>query len=43
LGPDWYLFNQGRIVDLTKGAFSQIADLKAGVIKVTLAECDPAS
>lgn len=42
-GPSWYLFNQGRIVDLTKGAFSQIADLEAGVIKVTLSEYVPGS
>ena len=40
-GPSWYLYNQGRIVDLSRAAFSRIADLEQGIIPITLAECDP--
>ena len=32
------LVEQGRIIDLTKGAFRQIADLKEGLIKVSIKE-----
>jgi len=37
-GPCWFLFAQGRIVDLTKAAFTQLADLKTGIIKVKVSE-----
>lgn len=37
-GPCWILFAQGRIVDLTKAAFSQLADLEKGIIKVRVDE-----
>lgn len=37
-GPAQKLFEQGRIVDLSKAAFSQIADLKEGEIKITITE-----
>ena len=33
-GPGKHLYKKGRIVDLTKGAFMKIADLKDGVIKI---------
>ena len=33
-GPSKRLYRQGRILDLSKGAFAQIASLKQGVIKV---------
>ncbi len=37
-GPVKPLYNQGRIIDLSKAAFSRIADLKDGTIKVTVEE-----
>ena len=37
-GPYWILYRQGRIVDLTKAAFSRLADLEEGIIKVRLSE-----
>lgn len=37
-GPTKRLYRQGRIVDLSKRAFSQIADLKQGIISVTVEE-----
>lgn len=37
-GPARHLYEVGRVVDLSKAAFSQIADLKEGIIKVTLEE-----
>jgi len=33
-GPSRRLYNMGRKIDLSKGAFSRIADLKRGVIQV---------
>jgi rare lipoprotein A len=33
-GPARHLYRKGRIVDLTRGAFARIADLRDGVIKV---------
>lgn len=35
-GPAKYLYRKGRVIDLTKEAFSKIADLKDGVIKISL-------
>jgi len=35
-GPAKWLFVRGRIVDLSKAAFSQIADSKEGLINVTI-------
>lgn len=35
-GPNKKLYNKGRKVDLSKGAFKSIADLKKGVIKVKI-------
>lgn len=35
-GPNKRLHDQGRIVDLSKGAFAEIADLKQGVIPVII-------
>lgn len=35
-GPNKKLFRKGRIIDLSKGAFVEIADLKKGVIKVKI-------
>ncbi len=37
-GPSGRLYSRGRIIDLTKAAFLQIADLKDGIIKVTVTE-----
>ena len=33
-GPAKRLVRQGRVIDLSRGAFSKIADLKMGIIKV---------
>lgn len=33
-GPGRRLYAKGRVIDLTRGAFEQIADLKTGVIKI---------
>lgn len=35
-GPNKKLFRKGRIIDLSKGAFVEIADTKKGVIKVKI-------
>lgn len=35
-GPNKKLFKKGRIIDLSKGAFSKLASLKKGVIRVSL-------
>ena len=35
-GPSKAKFGEGRIIDLSKNAFSRIADLKQGLIKVTV-------
>lgn len=37
-GPNKRLHKQGRIIDLSKGAFQSIADLKKGIIKVSVVE-----
>jgi rare lipoprotein A len=37
-GPNKKLHAKGRIVDLSKGAFNKIADLKQGVIRVKVEE-----
>jgi len=40
-GPSRSKFIQGRIIDLSRGAFLRIADLEKGVIKVTVTEEAP--
>lgn len=37
-GPSFGLFKSGRIIDLSKSAFSKVADLKKGIIKVRIGE-----
>lgn len=37
-GPNKKLHDKGRIIDLSKGAFEKIADLRVGVIKVRIEE-----
>jgi rare lipoprotein A len=37
-GPAKRMYLRGRIIDLSKAAFSRIADLKKGVIQVTVNE-----
>jgi len=37
-GPSKYFYDQGRIIDLSKAAFSRIADFDEGVIKVIIGE-----
>lgn len=37
-GPSAKMFKRGRIIDLSRGAFSSIADLKDGVIRVSVFE-----
>lgn len=37
-GPSKTFYNRGRIIDLTRAAFLRIADLKDGIIKVTVTE-----
>jgi rare lipoprotein A len=37
-GPYWVLYNRGRIVDLSRRAFSEIADLEKGLVPVTVTE-----
>ena len=37
-GPSKSLYDQGRIIDLSRAAFSQVADLKEGIIQVTVDE-----
>lgn len=37
-GPSKYFYDKGRIVDLSKSAFSSIADPNEGVVMVTLQE-----
>ena len=37
-GPARRLFNQGRIIDLSRQAFARIADLKKGLIRVRIGE-----
>ena len=37
-GPSKYLYDQGRIIDLSRAAFLRIADLQEGIINVRVAE-----
>ncbi|MDD4182744.1 MAG: septal ring lytic transglycosylase RlpA family protein [Candidatus Omnitrophica bacterium] len=37
-GPSKRFYDQGRIIDLSKAAFSRIADLEEGIIEVTVGE-----
>ena len=37
-GPSRHLYDRGRIIDLSKTAFSRIADPEEGIIKVTVEE-----
>ncbi len=37
-GPSKRLYDKGRIIDLSRSAFSQIADTKEGLVKVTVEE-----
>ncbi len=37
-GPAKRLYSQGRVIDLTRAAFSKISDLETGVIRVTIKE-----
>lgn len=41
-GPAFYLFAVGRIIDLSRNAFSKIDDVKKGVIRVRIGEVYPA-
>ena len=40
-GPAFYLFALGRIIDLSRDAFSKIGDVKKGVIRVRIGEIYP--
>jgi len=40
-GPAMRLFRQGRIIDLSRHAFSKLADLKKGLIRVRIGEIHP--
>lgn len=42
-GPYWMLFARGRIVDLSRRAFAEIADLERGLVPVTVFEVQTAS
>jgi len=37
-GPALWLFKSGRIIDLSRYAFSRVANLKKGIIKVRIGE-----
>jgi len=37
-GPSKYFYDRDRIIDLSKAAFSRIADLEEGIIRVTVVE-----
>ncbi|MDD4955706.1 MAG: septal ring lytic transglycosylase RlpA family protein [Candidatus Omnitrophica bacterium] len=37
-GPSRYFYNQGRIIDLSREAFSRIAGVDEGIVKVTVEE-----
>jgi len=37
-GPSKYFYDQGRIIDLSKSAFSRIADPEEGIVRVTVEE-----
>ncbi|MDD5477096.1 MAG: septal ring lytic transglycosylase RlpA family protein [Candidatus Omnitrophica bacterium] len=37
-GPSFFLFVMGRMVDLSQNAFSKIADVKKGVVRVRIGE-----
>ncbi len=40
-GPSFYLFLVGRIIDLSRDAFSKIGDLKKGILCVRIGEIYP--
>ena len=40
-GPAFYLFAIGRIIDLSRDAFSKIGNVKKGVIRVRIGEIYP--
>jgi rare lipoprotein A len=40
-GPALYLFAVGRIIDLSRDAFSKIGDLQKGVTRVRIGEIYP--
>jgi rare lipoprotein A len=40
-GPSLFLFMMGRIIDLSENAFSEIADVRKGVIRVRVGEIHP--
>jgi rare lipoprotein A len=42
-GPAPELYQQGRILDLSRAAFARLADLTLGVIDVEVWECEPAA
>jgi rare lipoprotein A len=35
-GPNKKLYKKGRVIDLSKGAFAQIANLQQGIINITV-------
>jgi rare lipoprotein A len=37
-GPAKHFYDKGRIIDLSKAAFSRIADLEEGIVRVTVEE-----
>jgi rare lipoprotein A len=39
-GPIKRLFRQGRIIDLSRKAFSELANLESGIINVTITEVE---
>lgn len=39
-GPSGRMYSQGRIIDLSRGAFAQIAELDDGLAKVTVERLD---
>ena len=40
-GPAHYLFRKGKIIDLSRYAFSELGDVKKGVIRVRIGEIRP--
>jgi len=40
-GPAYRMFKKGRIIDLSRSAFSKIADLEKGLIRVRIGEIEP--
>jgi rare lipoprotein A (peptidoglycan hydrolase) len=39
-GPDFDLVDKGRVIDLSRAAFSMIADPKDGLVEVTIRRAD---